>query len=55
MSIEQFDQLGEIGKGAGEAVDFVIDHDIDPACLHLGEKHLQGRAIERGSEGGTAF
>jgi hypothetical protein len=38
-----------IGKGADEAVDFVNDHDIDPACPHLGEKHLQGRAIERGS------
>jgi DNA-binding XRE family transcriptional regulator len=29
--VEQLDQLGEVGKGAGEAVDFMDDHDGDLA------------------------
>jgi hypothetical protein len=49
MSIEQFDQLGEIGKGAGEAVDLVDHHNIDLTGAHLGEERLQGRPVERGS------
>ena len=47
MGIEQFDQLGEIGQRAGEAVDLVHHYDIDFAGAHLGQKRLQGGAVER--------
>jgi hypothetical protein len=47
MGIEQFDQLGEIGERAGQAVDLVDHHNIDLADPQLGEKRLQGRPVER--------
>jgi hypothetical protein len=46
MGIEQFDQLGEIDERAGQAVDLVDHHDIDPARPHFGEQRLQGRPVE---------
>ena len=49
MGIEQFDQLGEIGQGARQAIDLVDDNDIDPVGSNVIEKLLQSRAV-----GGTA-
>jgi hypothetical protein len=49
MFIKEFDQLGEIGEGAGEAVD-LIDHDNgDLAGPDIGQKLLQRRPVEGGS------
>jgi hypothetical protein len=31
MSIEELDQLGEVGERTGEPVDLVDDDDVDPA------------------------
>ena len=45
MGIEQFDQLGEIGQGAGQAIDLVDDNDIDPVGSNVIEQLLQGRAV----------
>jgi hypothetical protein len=49
VGVEQFDQLGEIGKRTSQAVDLVHHHDIDLAGAHLGEQRLQGRTVERRS------
>ena len=49
VSIEQLDQLGEIGERAGQAVDLVHHHDIDAAGLHCGKQRLQGGPVERGA------
>ena len=35
MPVEQFHQLGEVGERAGQAIDFVDDHDVDPALLNV--------------------
>ena len=45
MGIEQFDQLGEIGQRAGQAIDLVDDNDIDPVGSDVIEEPLQGRAV----------
>ena len=45
MGIEQFDQLGEIGQGARQAIDFVDNNDIDPVGSNVIEELLQGRAV----------
>ena len=45
MGIEQFDQLGEIGQGARQAIDLVDDNDIDPLGSNVVEQLLQGRAV----------
>ena len=45
MGIEQFDQLGEIGQGAGQAIDLVDDSDIDAVGSNVIEELLQGRAV----------
>ena len=45
MGIEQFDQLGEIGQGARQAIDLVDDNDIDPVGSNVIEELLQGRAV----------
>ena len=47
MGIEQFDQLGEIGQRAGQAIDLVDDNDIDPVGSNVIEELLQGRAVGR--------
>src|ERR1700731_5467511 len=47
--IEQFDQLGEIGERAGEAIDFIDHNDGDLAGPDIGQELLQGRAVEGGS------
>ena len=45
MGVKQLHQLGEIGKGAGEAIDLVDDDDIDQPGPDVGEKKLEGRAV----------
>ena len=47
MRLEQLDQLGEVSKRAGQAVDLVDHHDIDLAGSDVGEQGLQGRAFQR--------
>ena len=54
MGIEQFDQLGEIGQGACQAINFIDDNDIDPASSNVIEELLQGRAVG-GSAGEAAI
>ena len=46
-SSKSFDQLGEVGKRAGEPVDLVDDDDVDLAGPDLVQQGLQGRAIQR--------
>ena len=53
MLVEQLDQLGEVRQRAGQAVDLVDHDDVDLAGLDLGEKLLQGRAVERGTGEGA--
>ena len=47
MLVEHFDQLGEVGKRAGETVDLVDDDDVELASSDLVQQILQGRAIQR--------
>jgi len=54
IGIEQFDQLGEIGQGARQAIDLVDDNDIDAMGANVSEELLQGRAVG-GSAGETAI
>jgi hypothetical protein len=44
IGIEQFDQLGEIGKRARQTIDLVDDDDIDAVGSNVIEELLQGRA-----------
>ena len=48
MFVEGFDQLGEVGKRARQAIDLVDDDHIHPALPHLGEQTLQGWTVVRG-------
>jgi hypothetical protein len=43
VRIEQFDELGEIGERAGQAVDLVDDDDLNLARLNVRQQALQGR------------
>ena len=45
--IEDFDDLGKIGERAGQPVDFVDDHGVDPTHRDVGEQPLQRRPIHR--------
>jgi hypothetical protein len=47
LAVEHLHQLGEVHERAGEPVDLVDDHDIDPAVLDVGEKPLQTRPLQR--------
>ena len=49
MCVEQFDQLGEVGERARQAVDLVDDDDVDLLGADLIQQSLQGRALERGA------
>jgi hypothetical protein len=49
---DEFDQLGEIRKRAGEAIDLVHHHDVDLSGPEIGEQALQGGAIEGSISGG---
>jgi hypothetical protein len=48
MFIKQLNQLGEIGEGAGEAVDLIDHNDGDLAGPDIDQEFLQGRTFERG-------
>src|ERR1700751_2002591 len=39
--------LAKIGEGAGQPIDLVDDHDIDPPCRDVGEQPLQSRPTHR--------
>ena len=41
--VEDLDDLGEIGERAGQPVDLVDHHDIDPPCRDVGKQPLQSR------------
>src|SRR5829696_6641495 len=45
--IEQLDQLGKVGKRAGQAIDLVDDDHVDRSGLNVREEPLQGRAVHR--------
>src|SRR4029077_19347977 len=47
--VEDLDNLGKIGKRAGQPVDLVDDHDIDPPRRKVGEQLLQSRPVYRGA------
>jgi hypothetical protein len=46
LRVEELDQPGEIGERAGQPVDLVHDHDIDPARPHIGEQALRRGSLE---------
>ena len=46
VTIEHFDQLGEIHQRAGQAVDLVNHHHIDAPGLNVGEQPLQRRPLQ---------
>src|SRR5215472_7986187 len=45
--IEDLDVLGKIGKRAGQPVDLIDNHGIDPPRGDVGEEPLQRRSIHR--------
>ncbi len=47
--IEALDDLGKIGERAGQSVDLVDDHDIDPPHRDVSEQLLQSRPSHRGA------
>src|SRR6476660_3310707 len=47
--IEDLDDLGKIGERAGQPVDLIDDHDIDPPRRDVGEQLLQSRPVYRGA------
>jgi hypothetical protein len=46
MSVEELDELGEVGERAGQAIDLVDDDDVDPLFTDVGKQSLQGRAVQ---------
>ena len=49
FGVEDLDNLGKIGERAGQPVDLVDDHDIDPPGREVGEQLLQSGPIHRGA------
>jgi hypothetical protein len=47
--VEEFDELGEVGKRSCQPVDLIDDDDIDLAGPDLVQKRVQGSAVQRGS------
>ena len=45
--IQPFDQLGEVHQGAGQAVNLVDNHHVDPAGIDVGHQASQCRALKR--------
>ena len=43
--VEQFDDPGEVGEGAGQAVDLVDHHGLDPALPGGSQEAGEGRAL----------
>ena len=54
MRVEGLDDPGEVGERAGQPVDFVDEHDVDPAALDLGQQALQRRS-RHGAAGETTI
>src|SRR5271155_2913551 len=46
LGVEEFDQPGKIGERAGQPVDLVDDHDVDPAGSDIGDQVLQGGSLQ---------
>jgi hypothetical protein len=46
LGVEELDQPGKIGERAGQPVDLVDDHDVDPAGSDMGEQMLQGGSLQ---------
>ena len=49
MRIKEAGQLGEVSQRPGQPVDLVDGDDVDSAGPDLGEKLLQGRAVQGGT------
>ena len=47
MSVEQFDQLGEVGERARQPVDLVDDDHVDPVSANVVEQPLERRPLHR--------
>ena len=47
FSVEDLDDLGEIGERAGQPVDFVDDDRVDPTRRDVGKQLLQSGPIQR--------
>ncbi len=45
LGVEPLDDAGEVGQRAGQAVDLVDHHDVDPPGVHLGQQPLQRRPL----------
>src|SRR5436309_5703176 len=46
LGVEEFDQPGKIGQRAGQPVDLVDDHDVDPAGSDIGDQMLQSGSLQ---------
>jgi len=46
LGVEGLDQLGEVGKRAGQPVDLVDDNDVDPSGIDIPQQLLKGRAVQ---------
>ena len=44
--VEELDEPGKVGERAGQPVDLVDDHDVDPAGPDIGEQALQRGALQ---------
>jgi hypothetical protein len=50
MRVEQFDQLGEVGKRPRQPVDLVDDNHVDLTGLNILQQLLERRALHRTPE-----
>src|ERR1700737_2777237 len=46
LGVEEFDQPSKIGERAGQPVDLIDDHDVDPAGPDVGDQVLQGGSLQ---------
>jgi hypothetical protein len=46
LGVEEFDQPGKIDERAGQPIDLVDDHDVDPADPDIGDQVLQGGSLQ---------
>src|SRR5271168_1433831 len=46
MLVEEFHQLGKVGKRPGEPVDLIDDDDVDLPGSHIVKQYLKGRALQ---------
>src|SRR3984893_16291836 len=46
LGVEEFDQPSKIGERAGQPVDLIDDHDVDPAGPDVGDQMLQGGSLQ---------